>query len=127
MNTSLIIVDHGSKREAANQMLEQVVQLVAQMAPEGRFLSVEPAHMELAPPTLQSAIDRCVDAGAQRIIISLFFLSPGRHATNDIPRMLQENIQRHPDVEFQLSDPLGVDERIASLLLSRAEEATPLP
>jgi sirohydrochlorin ferrochelatase len=34
---------------------------------------------ELAEPTIKEAFGKCVEQGASRIIVSPYFLSPGRH------------------------------------------------
>ncbi len=118
--TALIIIDHGSQMAAANEMLEKVVALVRRKA-GGDFSAIETAHMELAEPSLQAAFDRCVAAGAQTVIISLFFLSPGRHSTADIPRMAAEAAAAHPGVEVHVTEPMGVDDRLAEVLLARVK------
>jgi hypothetical protein len=40
---------------------------------------VEPAHMELAEPSIGTAFKCCVEQGATRVIICPYFLFPGRH------------------------------------------------
>ena len=57
------------------------------------------------------------------VVVGLFFLSPGRHARSDIPEMLEEIATRYPQIKSVVTEPLGVDQRIAELLLVRAEEA----
>ena len=49
MLNGIIIVDHGSRRDESNRMLERVAELFAQRF-GGRYAVVEPAHMELAEP-----------------------------------------------------------------------------
>ena len=92
---AVIVVDHGSKREAANQQLLEVVAALKKYS--GRAI-VEPAHMELAVPSLEQAYAACVEQGAKAVVCHPFFLSPGRHATEDIPRMLAEVGAMHPEV-----------------------------
>ncbi|HAR64795.1 MAG TPA: cobalamin biosynthesis protein CbiX [Lentisphaeria bacterium] len=120
--TALVIVDHGSKREAANRMLQQMCELVLGQA-AGRYMCVRPAHMELAEPTLGQAIDACVADGATTVIISLLFLAPGRHATADIPALVAESATAHPGLEIHLAEPLGLDALLADLLIKRADQA----
>ena len=72
----VIVVDHGSKRPAANTRLDAVV--AAFRASSNRKI-VEAAHMELASPTIADAFARCVKAGAASVVVHPFFLSPGRH------------------------------------------------
>ena len=63
--TALMVVDHGSRRAAANEMLVALAQRLAEHAGR-RYVTVEPAHMELAEPTIGQAFDRCAAAGAER-------------------------------------------------------------
>lgn len=123
--TALIIVDHGSRYAEANEMLDSFAAMVRRLAEAGtrRFVAVEPAHMELAEPSLETAFDRCVAAGARRVVVSQFFLSPGRHSTTDIPRLVAEAAGRHPGVRSIVCEPLGPDEQLAALILARAEQA----
>jgi hypothetical protein len=47
---------------------------------EGDYLEISFAKMkELAEPTIKEAFGKCVEQGASRIIVSPYFLSPGRH------------------------------------------------
>ena len=91
----VIVVDHGSKREAANKQLEEVARAVK--ARSGRRI-VEPAHMEIAGPTLAEAYAKCVAQGATRIVCHPFFLSPGRHVMEDIPALLADAASHFPEV-----------------------------
>jgi hypothetical protein len=116
MKDALIIVDHGSKRDSANAMLAEL----AAVFPAGRFVTVQPAHMELAEPSIARAFARCIAAGAERVIVSQFFLAPGRHAKADIPRLVREAAGEHP---FLITEPLGIDSLLISLMLQRIEEA----
>lgn len=118
----LIIVDHGSKFTTANDMLDGVADLVRRKAGD-RFVCVEPAHMELSQPSIAEAFARCVAAGAERVVVGLFFLSPGRHSISDIPRLAAEAAEGHPGVEYVVTPPLGLDPRIVDTLLDRAGEA----
>ena len=46
------------------------------------------AHMELAEPSIDQGFADCVEAGADEVIAFPYMLSPGRHSTRDIPRMV---------------------------------------
>ena len=43
------------------------------------YAIVEPAHMELAEPSIGTAFDRCIERGARLVVIHPYFLLPGRH------------------------------------------------
>src|SRR5215470_15481810 len=93
-NTGIIIVDHGSRMAESNELLEKVARAFA-VRFTGRFSIVEPAHMELASPTIAEAYAKCVTRGAKRVIVVPFFLGPGKHMTSDIPRLANEAAAQH--------------------------------
>jgi hypothetical protein len=47
-------------------------------------------------------------------------LSPGRHSTSDIPRMVADAARTHPHVSFSVTPAFGVHEKLAELVLDRA-------
>lgn len=118
MNTGVIIVDHGSRRPESNEMLEQLAALFAARFRE-RYGIVEPAHMEIAEPSIATAYARCVERGAQKVIVAPFFLGPGKHWNGDIPRLTAEAAMRHPGTTYHVTKFLGIDELIMDLLDKR--------
>jgi sirohydrochlorin ferrochelatase len=119
MQTGIVIVDHGSRRDESNRMLERVAELFAERFRE-RYAIVEPAHMELAEPSIATAYARCVSRGARRVVVVPFFLGPGKHWTQDIPRLTAEAAERFPETCYHVSPTLGIDDLILDLLEKRA-------
>ena len=119
MPTAIIIVDHGSRRMESNQMLEKVAELFGGRF-AGEFSIVEPAHMELCEPSIATAYAKAVKRGATRIVVVPFFLSFGKHWTHDIPSLLNQAAADFPDTEYQLVEPLGIDDLMLDLLHKRA-------
>lgn len=109
----LVVVDHGSRRVESNLRHEEAV--VAWRERSG-FAVVEPAHMELVEPSVGSAFDACVSAGASTVVIAPYFLGPGRHWDHDIPSLAAEAAARHPGVRYLVSAPLGPHEMLMQLL-----------
>lgn len=117
MRTALLIVDHGSTRPAANAMLEDVAKILRQQRPE---LIVHTAHMELANPSIAQGFAACVQDGATEVIVHPYMLSPGRHATSDIPRLSAKAAAAFPGVTFRVTEPLGLHEKLGEVVLERA-------
>jgi sirohydrochlorin ferrochelatase len=116
---ALIIVDHGSTVEEANDMLAEVAGLIKSNE-KCDFDIVKYCHMELAEPTIREAFDACAAEGASHIVIHPYFLAPGKHSTQDIPRMAAEAAGRHKGVSYYVTEPLGVHENIIKVILERA-------
>jgi len=118
VSRAIIIVDHGSRRDAANQMLDEVAALVQERTSD----RVYAAHMELAEPSIAQAFDRAVAEGARFVFVFPYFLSPGRHSREDIPRLCTEAAGRHPGVDWHCSAPIGLDRIMADLIVHRVGE-----
>jgi sirohydrochlorin ferrochelatase len=118
MRTGIIIVDHGSRRDESNVMLEQIASLFAKRFGQ-IYEIVEPAHMEIAEPSIAAAYDKCVKRGAQHVVVCPFFLGPGKHWTQDIPRLASEAAKQHPGTLYHVTKTLGIDDLILDLLEKR--------
>ena len=115
MKRALVIVDHGSRRPEAHRHLETLAEQVQSRAAE---LLVCAAHMELAEPSLEKAIDRCVEAGAEEVLVHPLFLAPGRHLAQDIPRLVEEAVARHPGLRVRITAALGERPELVELILA---------
>ncbi len=116
---ALLLIAHGSRREASNQEVRQLAAEIERIAGD-RFDCVTPAFLELAEPDIPGGVDRCVAAGATRITTVPYFLAAGRHVANDIPAELEKAAQAHPSVQIGQSDYLGQHQSIPALLLALA-------
>lgn len=107
MARAVVLVDHGSRVAAANRVLEAVArELEAALGPG---VLVAHAHQESASPTIAEALRAVVAAGATEVTVVPFFLAPGRHATEDVPRLAAAALAAHPGVTLRVTGPLGDD------------------
>jgi sirohydrochlorin ferrochelatase len=118
---AVLLVDHGSRRAEANALLDQVAALVKQRLGAGSI--VEPSHMDIAAPTIAQGFARCVEQGATTVVIHPFMLAPGRHVTEDLPRLVAEAAQLHVGVAFAMADPLGSHTGVIDAVIDRCETA----
>jgi sirohydrochlorin ferrochelatase len=114
----ILIVDHGSVRPEANEMLRCMANLLQTMA--GPEVVVRFAHMELAEPDIAAGFTECVRAGANDVTVFPYMLSPGRHSTTDIPRLVSNAAKAFPHVVFSVTPAFGVHEKLAELIFERA-------
>jgi sirohydrochlorin ferrochelatase len=114
----ILIVDHGSRKSEANEMLGSVADLIQTMA--GSDVVVRYAHMELADPTIAAGFSSCVQGGATDVTVFPYMLSPGRHSTADIPRMVADVARAFPDVSYSVTPAFGLHEKLAEVVLERA-------
>lgn len=115
----IVVVDHGSRREESNALLHEVAAMFQQGA---KLPIVEPAHMELADPTIAQAFTACVDQGAELVVVFPYFLSPGRHWNQDIPRLAAAAAEQHPSVKHVVTAPFGLHELMGQVMQSRIQQ-----
>jgi len=115
----VILVDHGSRREESNALL---VDVVADFAANSEYEIVEPAHMELAEPSIATAFRRCVERGATTVIVFPYFLLPGRHWDQDIPRLAAAAAGNHPGVRYLVTAPFGLHPLMSQVIQQRIEQ-----
>src|SRR3954471_11938470 len=120
----ILIVDHGSQKHEANDMLICMANLIQKMA--GSDVVVRHAHMELAKPEIHEGFASCVEGGATDVTVFPYMLSPGRHSTADIPRMVADAARNYPLVSFRVTPAFGIHEKLAEVVLERARTAAAL-
>lgn len=121
MKRAILLVDHGSRRPEANALLEAVAALVAERMPDA---VVRSAHMELAVPDIATGFADCVSAGAREIVVHPYFLGPGNHTQQDIPRLVRAAAEKYPNVVIRISEPLGLHPKLVDVILDRVAAAT---
>src|SRR5690242_11024008 len=115
---AILLIDHGSRRSEANEMMDCMANLVQAVA--GPDVVVRYAHMELCEPSIRAGVRNCVEAGATELIVFPYMLSPGKHSTGDIPRMVAAAAEDFPDLDVRVTNAFGVHEKLAELILERA-------
>ena len=120
---NIILVGHGSRKKEANN-IELTGKLLHNMIHPGCTGNcVKVAYLQFVHPDISETIQTCVSEGAQRIIVHPFFLSSGMHVTQDIPEIIEEARRTYPDREFILTEPLGVHEKLAQIVMDRIDAA----
>jgi sirohydrochlorin ferrochelatase len=120
MSVGIVLIAHGSRRPEANAELEWVADQLRQRHPHWL---VQCAYLEIAEPTIPQAIACCVESGAEQILLVPYFLSAGRHVSQDLERIRSQAQEQYPNVHFTLGKPLGPHELLVQLLEQRIDEA----
>jgi sirohydrochlorin ferrochelatase len=95
---ALILIAHGSRRDASNQ---EVAKLTADIAyklkeTEGTFDCIRVAFLELASPSIPDAVDSVFQQGATSATLFPYFLSAGKHVEHDIPEIVADLEKKYP-------------------------------
>lgn len=120
---AILLVGHGSRDPEGNQELLEFAQAVADRVPD---MCVETCFLELARPSIADGMQTCVEKGATRVVLIPIILFAAVHAKIDIPMAIDRAKAKYPQVEFVYGRPIGVHEKIVSILQSRLKEARPV-
>jgi sirohydrochlorin ferrochelatase len=118
---AMLIVAHGSRREASNEEIRELTRSVAGRA-AGSFDRVSCAFLELAEPNIPDGLRALIREGARDITVMPYFLSAGRHVAEDIPGEVDLVRGEFPDVAISLAPYLGLAAGVPDLLIQQAGE-----
>lgn len=111
---ALLIIAHGSRREAANDEIENIANQVRQIHSEtNEYEKVVHAFLEFAEPDIASAVNTCFDSGIREIDVVPYFLVAGLHVIRDIPNQLAACREQYPGLVIRISEHFGVMGSIA--------------
>ena len=116
---TLLIVAHGSRRMASNDEVREVTRKFDLQ--EHGFDEVHSAFLELDDPSIPQGLINAVDAGATEIVVLPYFLSAGRHVSEDIPAQVASVQEKHPDVKIQMAPYLGASDTMPEILLAQTK------
>jgi len=120
------MVDHGTPLPEVNQVREKVGEQIKQLL-GNQIAEFSTCAMERRPdpkydfndPLLENLLEKWMDAGVKEVILSQFFLLPGRHAGpgGDLAQICQPFIDR--GMKIYRSGNLGAHSLVKEILLDR--------
>jgi sirohydrochlorin cobaltochelatase len=116
---AIVLFGHGSRDPLWRRPIETVAQRLAAQQPA---LLVRCAYLELDDPDLPTAAAQLAAQGATQVTVVPMFLGTGKHAREDLPRLVQTLRSTYPAVQFSLQQPVGEDSRVLDLLAKIALE-----
>ena len=115
---SLLLVAHGSRRQASN---DEVRALIGRLrAAAGSFDHLDCAFLELAEPSIADGLRQAIAKGASEVVVLPYFLSAGRHVVTDIPAEIEPVRTAYPSIDIHLAPYLGAAEGLVGLLMEQA-------
>lgn len=103
-----LLLAHGSRDPQWRKPFEQVLEQV-------RLLGGGPVSLcflESMTPDFQSGVDDLVQQGVNHLRVVPLFLAAGGHVRQDLPRLAEEAMQRHPALTIVLGTPIGEEPEI---------------
>lgn len=101
---AIVLFAHGSRDPAWRAPIEAVARRMREIDPSSR---IRCAYLEFTEPGLPAAVAELVGAGARQISVWPMFLGSGRHARDDLPRLLEQLRAQHPGTRFTLQPAIA--------------------
>jgi len=134
---ALLVVAHGSRRSASNDEVEALTKLLrarvmsqTSSAADTEAMDVKStglefdyvgcAFLELAEPSIPEGLRQCASAGADKVVVLPYFLSAGRHVSQDIPDIIALARSNLPSLNIEIAPYLGTATDLPDLMLELA-------
>lgn len=111
-NAVIVLIAHGSRMKEAN--LE--VYRIAERLQERLQREVIPCFLELGEPGIPEGMDLALKKSPREIFVLPYFLTEGRHTSEDIPKILAEKARAYPETPIRVLDHVGAHPHIIDLL-----------
>ncbi len=123
MKIAVILMGHGSFTAGASEGMEKIARHIKE---SGDYTIVEACNMSGAAPLFPETLERCVDQGAEKVVLIPYFLHMGLHMRQDIPGMMQKEGEKYPSIELLFGKHLGYDDLLVDLVSKRIDESLDL-
>ena len=119
---ALLVVGHGTKSAQGCAQFAELVERVQLRVPHA---DVAGGFLELAPPPIQDAVRRLVEAGHRTVDVVPLVLVAAGHSKGDIPAALEREKSRHPGLRFRYGRPLGSHPDLLAVAEQRLADVVP--
>ena len=122
--TAIVLFAHGSRDPAWQRPMLAVAQRIRDQVPHAW---VACAYLELTEPSLPQAVAQAVALGHGQIRVLPMFLGVGKHVREDLPVLMAQLHQDHPQVRFDLQAAVGEQSAVLDALARAATVDMPMP
>ncbi len=99
LQKTLIIMAHGSRKEAANQEFITLVEAMKNNPLD--YHRIEHCFLEIASPNLQTTVENLLNEGQTQFDLYPLFFNQGNHVSRDIPKQIQHIQERYPNCHIK--------------------------
>jgi sirohydrochlorin cobaltochelatase len=130
---AIVLFAHGSRDPLWRAPMEAIAEKIRQQSPH---TAVRCSYLELCEPSLPDAVAALLNATnsianyiinttasddfAYKIKIIPMFLGMGKHAREDLPELVAQLRHQYPNVNFEIAQAVGEDERLQNTLAQLA-------
>jgi sirohydrochlorin cobaltochelatase len=113
MKRGIVLFGHGSRDPAWREPMDAVAARVRAQSPGAL---VKCAFLELQQPSLPLAVEALAAAGVREVTVLPMFLGVGKHAREDLPRLVDVVRARYPELTLVVLPSVGESGPVLDLL-----------
>lgn len=119
-DAGVLICGHGSRSKVAEKEFGLLAEGLSKRFPE---LKVAHGFLEYSAPNMHMALDSLVEQGVKKIYAVPGMLFAATHAQNDIPSVLTTYQEKHPGLEIEYGQELGLHDEMIQAFQTRILDA----
>lgn len=101
---AIVLFAHGSRDPLWAAPIEAVAERIRALAPDA---TVACAYLEYTVPTLDALVAQLAAGGTTAVSVWPMFLGAGRHAREDLPRLVEALRARYTGIAFSLQPAIA--------------------
>lgn len=101
---AIILFAHGARDPDWAGPFNIIQQQVQAARPDAQVLL---AFQDFMTPTLEAAVAQAAARGATRVALVPLFMAQGGHLKQDLPRMVTNLRERHPQLDLRVTPAIG--------------------
>ncbi len=109
----LVLLAHGSRDPMWRTPIEAIARQAGQLDAQ-RLIRC--AYLELSSPDLMACVRELAALGVRQIKVVPLFLGIGKHAREDMPKLVAKLRVEFPKINFTLAPAIGENERMITLI-----------
>ena len=109
----IILLAHGSRDPLWRQPVEAVARHIGILRPD---LHVRCAYLELSAPDLDASVAELLPLGVESITVVPLFLGIGKHAREDLPKLIAKLRISYPHIALLLKPSIGEESQVLELI-----------
>ncbi|MEN8904356.1 MAG: CbiX/SirB N-terminal domain-containing protein [Clostridiales bacterium] len=115
----ILILAHGSREKSTEDTLYKIVKDLKEKITNN---VIEVAFLQFSETNLKVGLDNLKAKGISEIKVIPYFLFDGVHIREDIPKEIEEYLEKNSYMKISLGKTLGYDKRLVDILAERVNE-----
>jgi sirohydrochlorin cobaltochelatase len=103
-NQAIILFAHGARDPEWAAPFSIIRRQLQAARPD---VQVELAFQDFMTPSLEAAVAHATAQGARRVVLAPLFMAQGGHLKQDLPLLVANIRERHPELELQVLPAIG--------------------